>query len=162
MGTVSTPDGKGFLLETQPGTAQTPEQWCVYVPESTRERRGYDYWYDAKDCELIKATPAPEPTPEDIDTWMREHSTPASRRAYEKRVKAFKRAAATPGKLPADKLIGEHVILGGSELVIAAKMAGGYYAVENHSRGYVGMEHGSTLRNAIRTRDSVRAMDVAA
>lgn len=127
MGTVSTPDGKGFLLETQPGTAQTPEQWCVYVPESTRERRGYDYWYDAKDCEPIEATPAPEPTPEDIDAWMREHSTLASRKAHEKRVKAAQKAAMTPSKLPAISNLGAHATaLGGYEVQIIGKNAAGY------------------------------------
>lgn len=68
-----------------------------------------------------------------VDAWMRAHSNDETRKVNDRRVAKWRKAATTPSKLRADKLIGVHV---SDEAVISAKIHGGY-VVEHQAAGYL-------------------------
>lgn len=147
MKRVQTPHGVGILTNAANGQSRNA---------------GYSPHVIVKGLPAIPYDPATMPllehesrnlTDEDVERWMDERSTPATRRKNEQRVRAFRKKAMTPGKVRADKYIGMSM---GNGYVVAAKL-GGEYVIENAETGSMGMRTPREMKHYVEIAAALKA-----
>lgn len=147
MRRVQTPHGVGILADAANGQGR---------------KAGYSPHVVVKGLPAIPYDPATMPllepesrnlTDEDVQRWMDEHSTPATRRKNEQRVQAFRKKATAPGTVRADKYIGMSM---GNGYVVTAKL-GGEYVIENAETGSMRMRTPREVKHYAEIAEALKA-----